>query len=245
MSHLIDQRQIAEALDRAHLSYAADLNPDLAEQLSVWLNQMLDAPRNLTAIREPQQAILKHVVEPLAGRDRLISADLPVPHGPMIDIGSGNGAPGLPIALCELQRSSTLLDSRSGATDFLNQVVKLLHARQVRVHNERAEIAAHTDLRGRFSLAVGRALAAPPTALELVIPFLQTGGIAALWTGTLSDTDLEQVERTARELGAELTPIDPPHDILVATKVRATDVRYPRPWNQIRRRPLPPIPSQS
>ena len=238
MSYLIDQRQIQEALGLAGLSYVLDLNPDLPERLSVWLTKMLEAPRNLTAIRKPEQAILKHVIEPLEGRDRLIGADLPVPHGPMIDIGSGNGAPGLPITLCEPEREVTLLDSRSGVTSFLNEIIVLLDASQISVLQERAEIAAHTGLRSRFSLAISRALAPPPTALELMIPFLQIGGIAAAWTGELADAEVQRVEQAARELGAEITPIDPPHDILVATKIRPTDPRYPRPWNQIRRRPL-------
>ena len=244
MSYLIDQRQIQEALGLAGLSYVVDLNPDLPAQLSVWLTMVLEAPRNLTGIREPEQAILKHIIEPLQGRHRLIGADLPVPHGPMIDIGSGNGAPGLPIALCEPEREVTLLDSRSGVTGFLDEIIVLLNAPQISVRQERAEIAAHTDLRAQFSLALSRALAPPPAALELMIPFLQIGGIAAAWTGKLSDAVMERVERTARELGAEITPIDPPHDILVATKVRATDDRYPRSWAQIRRRPLSAIRSR-
>ena len=240
MAHLIDQQQIREALSLAGLSYVEDLNPNLASQLSIWLSGMLNAPRNLTAIREPEAAIDKHVIEPLAGRHRLIGADLPVPHGPMIDIGSGNGAPGLPYALCEPERASTLLDSRTGAADFLSEIVALLDAPHIGVLRERAELAAHSEVREGFSLAISRAVAPPATALELMVPFLQVGGIAAAWTGELSLAEKHLVELAAHELGAEITPIDPPEDILVATKIRPTNLRYPRSWNQMRRRPLSP-----
>ncbi len=240
MAYLIDQQQIREAIGMAGLSYVEDLNPNLAAQLSIWLSGMLDAPRNLTAIREPEAAIHKHVIEPLAGRHRLIGADLPMPHGPMIDIGSGNGAPGLPFALCEPERASTMLDSRTGVAEFLSEIVALLDAPHIGVLRARAELAAHTEMRERFSLAISRAVAPPATALELMVPFLQVGGIAAAWTGELSLAEMHQAEQTAHALGAEITPIDPPEDILVATKIRPTNASYPRPWNQMRRRPLSP-----
>lgn len=238
MPHLIDKQQIRAALRSADLSYVENLNPDLAAQLSTWLNLMLAAPRNLTAIREPEAAIAKHVIEPLMGRHRLISADLPLPDGPMIDIGSGNGAPGLPLALCEPGREATLLDARSGSVSFLAEVISEIGAAQVIAVKGRAEVAAHSERRERFAFAVTRAAAAPSVSIELMIPFLQIGGIAAAWTGTLAPRDAEDVSQAAEVLGSELTPIDPPNDILVATKVRATDPKYPRPWNQIRRRPL-------
>lgn len=238
MPHLIDEQQIRDAIDAAGLSYVQDLNPRVGSQLSIWLTRLLSAPRNLTAIREPNEAIQKHLIEPLAGRHRLIGADLPVPHGPMIDIGSGNGAPGLPLALCEPERQATLLDSRAGAAAFLREVVVEIGASQISVLQERAEIAAHEELREQFAVAVSRAAATPAAAMELMVPYLQIGGVAAAWTGELSETDTASVTSILEILGAELTPIDPPRDIIVATKIRATDSRYPRPWSQIRRRPL-------
>ena len=238
MPHLIDERQIRQAIEVAGLSYVQRLNPRIAAQLSLWLTMMLAAPRNLTAVRDPQAAIEKHIIEPLAGRHRLIGADLPVPHGPMIDIGSGNGAPGLPIALCEPERQTTLLDSRAGAAAFLKDVIAELDAPQISVLHERAEIAAHTAQREQFALALSRAAAPPAAAMELIIPYLQIGGIAAAWTGELSETDSASVAQALKALGAEPTPIDPPRDIVVATKIHPTDARYPRSWNQIRRRSL-------
>lgn len=239
MTEPIDERQIARALDGVGLGYVRNLNPQIARQLGQWLTALLDEPRNLTAIRDPHEAIARHVIEPLQGRHRLIESDLPVPHGPMIDVGSGNGAPGLPFALCEPDREMTLLDSRAGAARFLNLVGPRIGADSVRVLQERAEAAARAELRGRFALALSRAAAPPTAALELAAPFLQVGGIAMLWTGELDDHSLEQLTRSAIELGAEPTPLDTPQDIAVFTQVRPVDERFPRRWNQIRRRPLP------
>lgn len=238
MPYLIDEQQIRAALRLAGLSYVEDLNPDLPRQAALWLTMMLAAPRNLTAIRDPQAAIDKHLIEPLTGRHRLIGADLPIPHGPLIDIGSGNGAPGIPLALCEPERNATLLDSRQGATRFLTQVIEQIDAPQIAVRHQRAEQAAHAGLREQFAVAITRAAAPPAVALELALPFLQIGGIAAAWTGELSDAEREAVSLALTELGAEPTPIDPPADIIVATRTRATEPQYPRSWNRIRRQPL-------
>ncbi len=238
MSDLPDERQISQALERSGLRYVQDLNPDLAAQLSRWLNLLLASPHNLTAIRGPETAIDRHIIEPLLGRHRLIAADLPVPHGPLIDVGSGNGAPGLPIALCEPGRTATLLDSRSGSTEFLGAVVEQLGAPWITVVNERAERAAHTDLRERFALALTRAAAPPDIAIELTVPFLRVGGLAMLWTGDLETDPRNRLNRAASLLGADPTPLDAPLDIQVFTKTSTTEPRYPRAWNQLRRRPL-------
>ena len=242
MSDLIDPERIRRELQRAGLAYVEDLNPSIAPQLSLWLDALLRQPRNLTALRNPRDAIAKHVIEPLQGRHRLLLADLPVPHGPIIDIGSGNGAPGLPIALCEPQRPTTLLDARVGAARFLESVVDEvggLDDVRIEVLNQRAEQAAHSNQRARFALALTRATAPPPIAMELTVPFLQVGGIALLWTAELGNRSLTDLNTAATKLGAELTPLDPPQDIIAATKLHPTKPQYPRPWPQIRRNPLP------
>ncbi len=238
MTYLIAARQIEDAIDAAGLRYVQQRNPDICVQLSVWLSELLTAPRNLTAIRDPEQAIARHVIEPLRGRDRLIGSDLAVPHGRLIDIGSGGGAPGLPFALCEPGRAATLLDSRAGAGEFLDGVVRRINAPWIEVLRTRAEAAARSPLRETCALALSRAAAPPTIALELMIPFLQTGGISVAWTGELSEVDHARAATTAAALGAELTPIDGQQDLLVATKARATESTYPRSWQRIRRRPL-------
>ena len=232
----MDERRIRAALRDAGLEYLHDLNAELVEQLSIWLQRLASAPRNLTAIRDPDAALQKHAIEPLLGRHRLIAADLPVPHGPMIDIGSGNGAPGLPIALCEPHRPALLIDSRAGAAEFLEGTLAAIAAKQVSVRCARAEEAARGPTREQFALAVSRAAAPPPAALELALPFLHIGGVAALWTGRLSEEELAQCNAVMSALGAVPTPIDAP-ELLVATKQRPTDPRFPRRWSQIRRGP--------
>ena len=229
---------VTAALAAADLCYLLSLNPQLPQQLSLWLCQLQKNRRNLTAVREPAAALRKHALEPLRGRHRLYGADLPIPHGPLLDLGSGNGAPGLPLALADPDRPAILLDANRHSTQFLQTVITALQLKHVQAVQARAEAAAHTPLRETFALAVSRAAAPPAAAVELLLPFLQVGGLAVLWTGELTPADTAAVTTAAQQLGGMPSPVDPPADLLVFTKQSPAPARYPRPWPQIRRRPL-------
>lgn len=228
--------RIHQMISDAALTHLFALNPRLDHDLAHWLEAMLSSPHKLTAVREPGPAIAKHVIEPLSRWDRILAADLPVPQGPLIDLGSGNGAPGLPIALSEPQRPATLLDARQTSVRFLRSATAAHPG--VTVHNERAEIAARGTLREHFAVAVTRAAAPPEIALELCLPMLDLGGLLAAWTGPLSDPQLEQAVQIAETLGAIAAPVDHAPDLFVAIKSRRTPDTYPRRWSAIRRAPL-------
>ena len=228
--------RILDALAQARLSHLLSVNPDLHHDLSRWLSALLASTHNLTAVRDPDRAIAKHIVEPLSGWGRILAADLAVPFGPLIDIGSGNGAPGLPIALAEPQRPATLLDSRDTAVRFLDHATAA-HP-QITVLKQRAEVAARGPLREAFAVAVTRAAAAPAVALELCLPFLDRGGVLAMWTGPLEHPQQRQLAEVADTLGATVSPVEVAAGLFVATKLRRTPNSYPRRWAQIRRAPL-------
>lgn len=228
--------RVQRALNDARLGHWLAINRDLPAQLAQWLNAIFASPHNLTGLRDPEVALGKHALEPLRGWDRILNADLPVPHGPLIDIGSGNGAPGLPIALAEANREATLLDSRESAADFLEHVIA--GDDRIRVRCERAELAAHGNLRESFAIAVTRAAAPPPIALELCLPLLDLGGLLAAWTGPLDRDTLQQLDSAADRLGATRAPVHHAPDLLVAIKVRRTEHTYPRRWPVMRRAPL-------
>ena len=239
------EHQIQDALRNAGLRVDAHAR----QQLARWLTALLDQPRNLTAVTDPAEAVAKHIIEPLRGFETVLNADIAVPHGPIIDIGSGNGAPGLPIALAYPNRPITLLDARTAAADFLRTLPNLLtpsqttpnitqtapSAPQITVHHGRAEQAA--ELRGRFALALTRAAAPPRIALELAIPTLDIGGILIAYARPPDNP--AELDRTTRALGAAPIPIPNEPELIAAVKTTPTPPAYPRPWNQIRRRPIP------
>ena len=162
----------------------------------------------------------------------MVGADIAVPHGPIVDIGSGNGAPGLPIALTHPDRETTLLDSRETSIEFLDSLPELLGMPNLRIYHGRAEQAA--DLRERFAVVLTRATAPPRMALELAIPMLALGGVMILYARVPDDP--AELAATAHTLGAELMPLGPQPELIAAVKTAPTPDRYPRSWAQIKRR---------
>lgn len=101
-----------------------------------------------------------------------------LPPGRAVDLGSGGGVPGLPLALLWADSSWVLLDGSTRRIAFLGDAVSRLGlAGRVRAVEARAEEAAHTDLRGTFDLAVARGFAAPAVTAECGAGFLRPGGL--------------------------------------------------------------------
>jgi 16S rRNA (guanine527-N7)-methyltransferase len=104
-----------------------------------------------------------------------------LPAGPCIDVGSGAGLPGIPLAIAAPSRSWRLLEPRQRRAAFLEEVVRELDL-DVEVVALTAEQAA-SELGPVHALAVARALAEPPLALALLRPLVATNGVAALFLG--------------------------------------------------------------
>lgn len=121
-----------------------------------------------------------------------------------IDVGSGNGWPGLAIKLCVPNSSLTLMDSRLGACQFLTGLLRAWPLNGTRVQQGRAEDMALDKAFARdFDLVVSRAMAEPAIALELCAPFARVGGKVILWLGP-GDASLGMVSEVA-ELGLSLS----------------------------------------
>lgn len=233
---------VRDALRRAGLEiYAAH-----AATLARYLHLLLDANArfNLTSITTPAVAVDRHIIEPLLAWRHL---DPTLPDGPGVDLGSGGGAPGLPIAIVAPQRDITLVESRSRKAAFLTDVVQSLALRNVHVVAQRAEPFAHSDARETFAVALARALAPLPSALEMLVPLLAVDGLAAVFAGPSVTEYLDDAQAMAVLLGATPPTLEsipwPGADrnlLLVTThKQSASPPRYPRRQRRGRRPPRP------
>jgi 16S rRNA (guanine527-N7)-methyltransferase len=148
--------------------------------------------------------------------------------GSIIDVGSGGGAPGIPLAVALPQRHVTLLEANSRKCAFLEVATEDLA--NVTVARGRAE-EQETD---RFGTAVAKALAQPPVAAEWCLPLVAPGGAVVLWVGPSADR--ERVARVAERLAAELAPSPP--GFLVLRKLGPTPPGFPRRAGIARKRPL-------
>ena len=146
--------------------------------------------------------------------------------GPLVDVGSGGGSPGLPLAVALPEREVTLLDSQQSKCAFLREWAPP-NAAVVCGRAEEQPIAS-------FGVVLAKALAQPPTAAEWCLPLVRVGGAAVLWLG--ESADLVAVARVAEQLGG-----GPPeeHDGLVLIpKTAATPPGFPRRVGVAKKRPL-------
>ncbi len=148
--------------------------------------------------------------------------------GPIVDVGSGGGAPGIPLAVALPERELTLLESNRRKCDFLERWARELP--NVRVVCGRAEEQPVDS----WGVAVAKALAPPPVAAEWCLPLVAPGGAAVLFTAPA--VDAERVAGVAERLAAQLE--ESPPGFVVLRKLGPTPTGFPRRSGVARKRPL-------
>ncbi len=206
------------------------------DQLAAYRDLILDSNRtfNLTALRDAESIDGRLIAESLrllpflpARRDILRA----------VDIGTGSGIPGIPLAVARPDIDFTLIEATGKKVRFLELVVAKLGLANVTPVHERAEIAAHDPaLREQNDLVVARAVTQLAALAELTLPFLQTGGRALLPKGEQLDTELDRARIAIEMLGGNLVSADllPPVSccgvtrVVILDKIGSSLVRYPR-----------------
>src|SRR5689334_6016648 len=146
--------------------------------------------------------------------------------GPVIDVGSGNGSPGLPLAVALPDREVTLLDAEQRKCDFLRRWAPTnAHVVWGRAEEQEPE---------RWGVALAKALAQPAVAAELCLPLVRTGGAAILWLG--EQADLTRLATASERLGGG--PPELQDGLAVLPKVAPTPPGFPRRTGVAKKRPL-------
>ena len=192
------------------------------ERLRRWLDALLATP-GLTSIRDLDEAQRVHVDESLSAVEVLRRFE-----GPIVDVGSGGGAPGIPLAAALPEREVTLLEANGRKCAFLRDAARAFP--NVAVVQGRAE-EQETD---RFGVAVAKALAPPPVAAEWCLPLVAPGGAAVLFVGPSADVGV--VSRVSERLGGG--PAERAAGLLVLRKLEPTPVGFPRRPGIAKKRPL-------
>jgi 16S rRNA (guanine527-N7)-methyltransferase len=148
--------------------------------------------------------------------------------GHAVDVGSGGGSPGIPLAAALPELRVTLLDAERRKCEFLERfAAELPNADVVWGRAEHQPIDS-------FDAALAKALAKPPVAAELTLPLVRPGGLAVIWVGR--SAELDRVASAAAVLGAELEPA--PEGLVLLRKVTSTPSGFPRKPGIARKRPL-------
>jgi len=181
------------------------------------------ATPGLTALKDPVEARRVLFEDALAGLDLVRGLD-----GPIVDVGSGGGTPGIPLAASLPDRAVTLLEAERRKAEFLERWTAELP--NLSVIWGRAE----TQVTDCYEVAVAKALAHPPVAAEWCLPLVKEGGAVILWVGPSAEPD--RVARAAERVGGELA--ESPPGFLVLRKTGPTPPGFPRRPGLARKRPL-------
>jgi 16S rRNA (guanine527-N7)-methyltransferase len=191
-------------------------------RLERWLRQVVATP-GLTAIDDLEQARRALLDDALRAADVVGRLD-----GTIVDVGSGGGSPGIPLAAVLPEREVVLLEARRRKADFLREAA--LEFPNVTVVEGRAE-EQEPD---RFGVALAKALAQPPVAAEWTLPLVRPGGAAVLWLGP--SADLAAVGRVSEQLGGAQP--EQAAGLVVLRKVAPTPPGFPRRPGAAKKRPL-------
>ena len=192
------------------------------ERLRRWVDELVATP-GLTAIKDPDEAWREHVERSLEALEVVRRYE-----GSIVDVGSGGGSPGIPLAAALPDREVVLLEAQERKAAALERFAAWFP--NVRVVRGRAESQA-TD---GYEVAVARALAEPPVAAEWCLPLVAPGGAVVLFVGP--SADVSRVQKVASRIGGG--DVEQSGGLLVIPKLEPTPDRFPRRPGVAKKRPL-------
>ena len=228
-----------------HTLTGGNLAPQQIKALETYNQELIawNKIHNLTAIREPEQARVKHFLDSLSAC--LVMNGSPIER--VIDVGTGAGFPGLPLKILYPQMQLTLVESIGKKADFCEFVVAKLGLENVEVIQTRAEelgrLAAHRE---QYDWALARAVAVMPVLLEYLLPLVRVGGSVLAMKGESGPAEAQTAENAAQILGGHLRQLHPltlpgvveERYLVVVDKIAATPEKYPRRVGIPAKRPL-------
>lgn len=202
---------------------------------------------NLTTILNPREILIKHFLDSLSCLLAIKNHRNPNRTVSVIDVGSGAGFPGLPLAIVRPDIHLTLVDSTEKKCEFLRHMVAKLGLPTTRVLHQRAEtLGGDPEHRGRYDWAIARAVARLPVLLEYLLPTTRSGGCCLAQKTETARAEIQDSARALAVLGGEvekvlqvkLPGITEPRHLIVIKKIAATPNAYPRRAGVPAKRPL-------
>jgi 16S rRNA (guanine527-N7)-methyltransferase len=217
-----------------------EFDVDDVDQLANYLDLLLETNKqfNLTGIKEPEDAWTKHILDSLSLIPSLTKEG--VEH--VVDVGSGGGLPGIPLAITMPDVTFTLVETTKKKAMFLSDVVEQLGLNNVTVIAERAENLATKDggFRDIADAVIARAVGPLNVLLELTVPFAKVGGVVLAIKGERAPIEIEDARKALHVLKAEVTESSrtTTGTVLTIRKLESTPNKYPRVAGEPKRLPI-------
>ena len=227
------------------LAAGIPLTEESLEKLNTYHEMLLDwnTRMDLTSVSEEHMAV-RHFMDSLLP----LTQEGLFPEGiRLIDVGTGAGFPGLPLAIARPDLKVTLLEAQGKRCQFLNAVCQALSLSNVEIINDRAEVLGQKEgYREGFDRAVARAVAPLNILCEYLLPFVKEGGAVLCWKGPAVIEEMKDGEAAAQILGGKLGALlemplpgmDTRHVVAQIHKIEKTLPQYPRKNGIPAKRPL-------
>ena len=228
-------------------NYGFKLSSKQKEQFATYYNKLIEFNKkvNLTRITDKNEVYLKHFFDSIT--PLLEFSDLFKGEKSLCDVGAGAGFPSLPIKILCPDLSITIVDSLGKRLKFLDELVSDLSLDKVTLVHSRAEDAGQNkNLREKFDLVTGRAVARMSVLSEYCLPLAKVDGYLVALKGPKAQDELAEAKNAIEVLGGSVKEVkeltlpdtDDERTLIVVKKVKATQKKYPRQAGTPNRKPL-------
>ena len=215
--------------------FGMDFDDDKKDKYISYMEKILEKNQsvNLTAITERDEFIGKHYIDSLlcAGSKEFAGSKR------IVDVGTGGGFPGIPLAIAFPERDFVLLDSLNKRIKIVKEAARDSGIENISAFHGRAEdFARNKDMREKFDLCVSRAVAHMSTLCEYCLPFVKVGGCFIAYKGPECEEEIEEAKKAISLMGGRIDRTEVPeiqsggakHTLIFISKIKNTMSKYPR-----------------
>lgn len=233
----------SEILAQKTVEAGLELSPKQLEQFNKYFEMLIETNKvmNLTAITEPEEVAVKHMV------DSLLAFDNSFNNKTLADVGTGAGFPGIPLKIYCPSLKVTLIDSLGKRLKFLENVISELGLTDITCEHARAEDAGkNKKFREKYDIATARAVARLSVLSEYCLPLVKPGGMFIALKGSKYAEEISEGEQALKILGGKLISsdevklpgLDDGRAIVKIKKIKPTPAAYPRKAGTPDKQPL-------